>query len=582
MKTSRYYWGTLHKGKSKLSKLQEENICLEKCVESLRKDNVACQEKISGLERKLDNQTRVIERISAERDNAQSRLAATMAELIKTEQLNRKQENWKEKYLELKAKADEQERKYKELRKKLNIRDGNEGPFGIAGSPSSNRPFQADSTEENRKKKGGAKYGHKGYGRRKFADDGNAVEENCSQVRSCDICCDHPELVKTGERKREYDRFIPARQEHVIVRQDVYRCQNCGKTIYAHPQDVLPRMSYSNSFLVAAAMEVYVNGRTARMTAALLGISTGTFFGLESFLASLLKSAFRAISLDLVRQKCLYVDETVWWNDGKRFYIWSFTNPNISLVNFSDSRSSRVPAQYFGYRNEQYVLPEGTDCSLIEEYNRYEGLTLCETDRFKGYNPLKINRQLCFEHLKRDLDNLLDKSDDEIPEVKLFHQQFRPLLCECMTLCADLTISDDEYYSKALALKDKIHQLVFSEANDCGIQNYQNIWRNEWQSLFHWTQNRNIRCENNTAERAVRPLVIVRKISFGSQGDQGVRNREIITTVLNTVRQRGVSPQLWLMDSLNELAQNPNYDIAKNLPPSNPVYERKLKTIESG
>ena len=219
---------------------------------------------------------------------------------------------------------------------------------------------------------------------------------------------------------------------------------------------------------------------------------------------------------------------------------------------------------------------------MIEEYNRYEGLTLCSTDRFKGYNPLKIERQLCFEHLKRDLDNLLDKSDDEIPEVKLFHQQFRPLLCECMALCADLTISDDIFFSKAMDLKEKIHQLVFSEANDCGIQNYQNIWRNEWQSLFHWTQNRNIRCENNTAERAVRPLVIVRKISFGSQGDQGVRNREIITTVLNTVRLRGVSPQLWLMDSLNKLAQDPRYDIAENLPPANPVYERKLKAISSG
>ena len=143
MKTSRYYWGTRHKGESKISRLQEENICLEKCVETLRKDNAACQEKISGLERILDNQTRVIERISAERDHAQSRLAATTAELIKTEQLNREQENWKEKYFELKAKAAEQDRKYKELKKKLNIRDGNEGPFGIAGSPSSNRPFRA-------------------------------------------------------------------------------------------------------------------------------------------------------------------------------------------------------------------------------------------------------------------------------------------------------------------------------------------------------------------------------------------------------------------------------------------------------
>jgi hypothetical protein len=44
--------------------------------------------------------------------------------------------------------------------------------------------------------------------------------------------------------------------------------------------------------------------------------------------------------------------------------------------------------------------------------------------------------------------------------------------------------------------------------------------------------------DNNLAERELRPLVIARKISFGSQSDAGVRTREILMTVLHTLKKR--------------------------------------------
>jgi len=41
-----------------------------------------------------------------------------------------------------------------------------------------------------------------------------------------------------------------------------------------------------------------------------------------------------------------------------------------------------------------------------------------------------------------------------------------------------------------------------------------------------------IPAENNRAERALRPLVIARKVSFGSQSEAGAGTREILMTVL--------------------------------------------------
>ena len=49
--------------------------------------------------------------------------------------------------------------------------------------------------------------------------------------------------------------------------------------------------------------------------------------------------------------------------------------------------------------------------------------------------------------------------------------------------------------------------------------------------------NRAIPADNNRAERELRPLVIARKISFGSQSEAGARTREVLMSVLHTLRK---------------------------------------------
>src|SRR3989449_11352717 len=56
--------------------------------------------------------------------------------------------------------------------------------------------------------------------------------------------------------------------------------------------------------------------------------------------------------------------------------------------------------------------------------------------------------------------------------------------------------------------------------------------------LYHWAKNQAIPADNNRAERELRPLVIARKISFGSQSEQGALTRETLMSVLHTLRKR--------------------------------------------
>lgn len=60
------------------------------------------------------------------------------------------------------------------------------------------------------------------------------------------------------------------------------------------------------------------------------------------------------------------------------------------------------------------------------------------------------------------------------------------------------------------------------------VQHIQSLFREKAHRMYHWTRGRHIPADNNRAERELRPLVIARKISFGSQSDKGLRTREIL------------------------------------------------------
>ena len=67
------------------------------------------------------------------------------------------------------------------------------------------------------------------------------------------------------------------------------------------------------------------------------------------------------------------------------------------------------------------------------------------------------------------------------------------------------------------------------------------------------------------AERELRPLVIARKISFGSQSDAGARTRETLMTVLHTLGKRTSDVMTAFKSVLDKLAEQPDCDPAKLL-----------------
>jgi transposase len=239
----------------------------------------------------------------------------------------------------------------------------------------------------------------------------------------------------------------------------------------------------------------------------------------------------------LSRSLVKHADETSWRTNGKNGYAWLFATPKISIFLFKKTRSASVPREVFG--------KEGLSGVLV-------------VDRYPGYNKMPCTIQYCYSHLLREVQDI----EKEFPDQKegiTFVSSIAPMLALAMGLRCQ-PIADDQFYRQAIEVKTQIKALMESPARHMAIRRVQDIFTENEGRLYHWVENRNVPAENNLAERDLRPTVIARKVSFGSQSDGGAYTRGVLMTVVHTLKKRGVDVAVCLKYTLDQLAKDISVD----------------------
>jgi transposase len=423
----------------------------------------------------------------------------------------------------------------KQLKAKLRIqqRQISEGYFG-SSTPSSKKPLKKSSVKNgDPKNRGGAKLGHQGNGRRCCsAEQADRVE----QVKLACYCpqCNSSDLEQLDQRERTVIDF-EIKRVTIVYQLERKRCKACGTVVQAKAPDVLPKNLYSNNLLAHVATEHYVNGIPLGHLERQTGVNVGSLIKAMHQLGRILKDVPDKL-IEAYRQAAVkHADETTWRNDGQNGYGWLFGTTDTAIFRFRQSRSGKVAQQLFGTEQLPGVLV---------------------VDRYNGYNKAPCNIQYCYAHLLRDVQDL-EKEFPDNEEIKTFVPAAAPLLTEAMNL-RSLPISDDEFYQRATNTKEEIIKIMNSEANHLGIQHIQNIFRENSHRLYHWANNRDVPADNNFAERELRPLVLARKVSFGSHSDAGAKTRETLMTVLKTLKLRTNNDvRIAFAHFLNQYAENP-------------------------
>ena len=444
--------------------------------------------------------------------------------------------------LEKQRKINDLEEENARLRAKLRYqeRTAKEGPFG-SSTPSSKIPVKPSTLQERQERRGGGKMGHCGHGRKGLAPEQADRIETVAAPEFCPDC--GTPLQDKGARTRTVRECQPVRMEQVMYYLERKRCPRCRRVIQARAPGVLPKGLYGNQLLAHVAVEHYVNGVTLGQLERQTGIGYGGLVNAMHQLARWLQDVPGKLIEEYRRSSPVkQADETGWRSDGQNGYAWLFCTIDLSIWRFRKTRSAAVPKEVFG--------PKRLPGTLV-------------VDRYAAYNQVRCFLQYCYAHLKRDVEDL-QKNFPDHAEVKCFVGSLVPLLSSAMSL-RNLPISDREFLSRAAEIKKQIIAVVEHPAQHPAIQTMQDLFREKSDRMYRWADDRRIPADNNLAERELRPLVIARKVSFGSQSEAGAKTRETLMTVLHTLKKRTTDVFAAFKSALDKLAENPKANLHKLL-----------------
>jgi transposase len=288
-----------------------------------------------------------------------------------------------------------------------------------------------------------------------------------------------------------------------------------------------------------------------------------------------LKEAAASIQKRVRRSHVVHGDETTWREGGQNGYIWGFFTPDGErLYEYDQSRSGAVAKRIMGS-------------------NFGENGQVMSSDFYCGYNDFPGEHQRCWAHLFRDLHKLKEEhptnpanptnptnptnsTNPTNEEVHVWAEGVRALYDAAHKLLEEHQLgppTDDEEAKQPHKWEQRVREyqrLVegvaklgaqYADAKQYGPhrshgKNGKNgqeqskhpchtlckrLLRHQ-EELFQFVLVSGLSSDNNLAERSIRPVVVMRKVSGGSQSPKGSATRMTLATLFGTWRAKGLNP----------------------------------------
>lgn len=218
-------------------------------------------------------------------------------------------------------------------------------------------------------------------------------------------------------------------------------------------------------------------------------------------------------------------DETGWRENGQNGYAWAFVTAGPAAVRYFEFAHSR------GHLIAQHIL--GAD---------WRGWLV--TDFYAAYNLIPGRHQRCWVHLLRDLHDLKQAQPTD-PAVTTWATAVRKLYDDAQAwLAAHPTPTLAERHAEYAALFARAcrlgEQYALTYAHPCCALAKRLLRQQD--ELLQFVLVPGLPADNNLAERSIRPLVIMRKISGGTRSEEGTKTRLTLARLLHTWAARNLNP----------------------------------------
>ena len=339
--------------------------------------------------------------------------------------------------------------------------------------------------------------------------------------------CDHalPGEARPEDPESRWHQTVEVPVDPAIVtehRAHGRTCPGCGHLTWAKiPDDIRahvcgPRLVAMIAYL-SGVMHVSKRGIEEFVETAFgIPISLGTISNVEHEMSGALAAAHAEAQRAVQEAPYKNVDETGWKKAGVRCWLWGAATAFVACFVIAPTRGAAGLAALLG--------------------DKIRGVI--SSDRWAVYGQLRLGlRQLCWAHLKRDFQKLVDRGGDakEIGEAGLegvdaifdeWHSfrgggltrsqlqrriaPIRQTLRECLESgCAGTDKKAARFCANVLAVEP---------------------------ALWTFVRREGVEPTNNHIERQLRPGVLWRKNAFGCHGERGCRFVERILTVVQTRR----------------------------------------------
>ncbi|HEX2092423.1 MAG TPA: IS66 family transposase, partial [Longimicrobiaceae bacterium] len=305
----------------------------------------------------------------------------------------------------------------------------------------------------------------------------------------------------------------------------VRRCAACGKRTRADLPAGVPRRPFGARLTAVIAL---LSGRyrlSRREVRQLLQdlwqvrVSLGAVVRQEQAQSAALAPIIEEARAAVQQAAVVNMDETGWRQEQRRAWLWTVVTGTLTVFRIDRSRGGAVV--------EALVGPASTG--------------VVGSDRWSAYNRFVAERRaLCWAHLKRAFQGLADRGGEaepigrwglaEIERLFAFWSRFRAGEFDRLDL-----------QRRLVPLQARLGRLLRRgqknpDRKAAGLCRELTKW---WPALWTFARVEGVEPTNNVAERALRPAVLWRKGSFGSDSAAGSRFAERLLTVIASCRQQG-------------------------------------------
>lgn len=215
----------------------------------------------------------------------------------------------------------------------------------------------------------------------------------------------------------------------------------------------------------------------------------------------------------LQEKEQVHLDETTWKEKGVLLWVWVGITANIAVY-------------LIGSRKKEMLL------QLISE--AFMGWLI--TDGYGVYRDYE-KRQRCLAHLIRKAVALSGAVDEKAQKMgDWFLDELRRLINEM----ADGQAGKNQCNPTLARLKRACK--LGAESEHVKLKSLAKEILNDWDAVVAFVKNPGLPATNNLAERALRWVVLYRKISFGTRTPEGSRSFAATLSVVKTCRLRKVAP----------------------------------------